>query len=311
MIGLMVLCLWNNKAPVFDKSSSAASTASLEKSKDSSFVAAVQVPVLLGVSPVDCTNVGPIQPIKTGQMHSIDNVPYLVSFSWWDHRTRGPAFAAGEVLKANGSVEKIQELIQNTSNTEAAFIDVGANVGFMTMYGINIGRPVFAIDPISYNIGNLCEGLKANVERGWAQSNNNFHLFHAAAGPSYQPLINITRPSDKVGFFDQSSLSREAVKQGDVVTEQIPMVTVDSIIPNDMAVGVVKIDVQGHEYGVLSGMRTLLSRDSGYPTHVFYEDNHIMTVDAGYKVGACAQLLQEYGYACKQEGRGDTLCSKF
>jgi hypothetical protein len=79
-------------------------------------------------------------------------------------------------------------------------------------------------------------------------------------------------------------LSREAVKQGDVVTEQIPMVTIDySIVPNDMAMGVVKLDVQGHEHGV----RTLwhenaLNRDSGYPTHVFNEDHHELTGDAGY-----------------------------
>jgi hypothetical protein len=89
------------------------------------------------------------------------------------------------------------------------------------------------------------------------------------------------------------------------------MVTVDSIVPNDMAAGVVKIDVQGHEYGVLSGMRTLLSRDSGYPTHVFYEELPGMTRDAGYVPGACAQLLQEYGYACKKITGGDILCSKF
>jgi hypothetical protein len=106
---------------------------------------------------VDCANVEPIDPVKMGQMHSIDNVPYLVSFSCWDERTREPTFfVAGEVqvLQANNAVHTVQKRLQNTLilpklplSTSEPLLD-----GFMTTHGIDIGRPVFAIDPISYNL---------------------------------------------------------------------------------------------------------------------------------------------------------------
>jgi len=259
------------------------------------------------VSPVDCATIQPIQPVNVGKLKSIDD-PYFVSFSWWDGRVRDPSFAAGLPIEANDSVYSIQRLIGNTTG---AFVDIGANVGFMTMYGINKRRPVYAVDPISYDIAKLCEGLAANVEKGLAtMSDNNLHLYHAAAGPVYQQTINITRPSDKVGLFDQSSLTREAVLQGDVTTEQIPMITVDSIIPADMPIGVVKIDVQGHEFGVLSGMKEILSRTTGYPIHVFYEDAPEITKAAGNIPGACESLLREHGYQCTHLS-GDILCSKY
>lgn len=88
------------------------------------------------------------------------------------------------------------------------------------------------------------------------------------------------------------------------------MITVDSIIPEDVAVGVVKIDVQGHEYGVLKGMEGLLGRPKGYhPVHVLYEDDYDMTQKAGYKPSACIELLQSFGYNCTTSG-SDKLCSK-
>ena len=177
-------------------------------------------------------------------------------------------------------------------------------------YGTALGRPVYAIDPISYDIAKIiCEGLKANVEQGWVKQEL-LHLYHAAAGPQYDPSITITRPSDEIGKFDQASLSREAVDHEHVVKERIPMITVDSIIPDNVTVGVVKTDVQGHEYDVLMGMGKLLSRKIGYPAHVFYEDHHGVTGKAGFTPGACALLLQSHGYSCSSQG-GDVLCSKF
>jgi FkbM family methyltransferase len=113
----------------------------------------------------------------------------------------------------------------NEASPNSLFIDIGANVGFMTMCAISQKRQVIAVEPIGYNIAKLCKGLRA-------QQPDVLHLFmklyHAAAGPYFVPSVNITRQSDKVGFFDQSSLSGEAVYKGDIVTEHIPLVAVDS-----------------------------------------------------------------------------------
>ena len=185
---------------------------------------------------------------------------------------------------------------------------------FMCNYAINSKRSVYAIEPISWNVAKIAEGVRANVERGWADPvfvNRHFHLYHAAAGPELIPFVNITRPSDSVGQFDASSLSRSALSQKDVVTEHIPMLTVDSIIPENRNVGAVKIDVQGHEFGVLLGMKKILGRKVGYPKYVFYEDDPIVTKLAGYKHGDCEEFLKSFGYQCrKAQGGGDKECHR-
>jgi len=156
-------------------------------------------------------------------MKSIVEPSYPVSLTWWDGRLEN--FKKDQQVHANGSVQFIQKLLNETP-ADSLFIDIGANVGFMTRYAISQKRQVIAVEPIGYNIAKLCEGLRAHPP----SLNSFMKLYHAAAGPSYLPNVDITRPSDKVGFFDQSSLSRNAVLQGDVVTEHIPLVAVDSLV---------------------------------------------------------------------------------
>jgi FkbM family methyltransferase len=263
------------------------------------------------VLPVNCSQIPEIAPVNLAKMHcnQPNQKPYLVSYSWWDSRLQSPKYkkrGTNAVLKANTAVHMIQDLLMKTPPSYA-FVDVGANVGFMTHFAAR-DRTVYAIDPISYDISKLCEANRANLERGWATPNA-LHLFHAAAGPMEKPNITITRPADDVGYFDQSSLSRDAVFQPRVVEEVIPMVTVDSIVPDDVPISVVKIDVQGHEFGVLQGMEKVLGRATGYPLHVFYEENEQMLQLAGGARGGCAKLLESYGYNCTKTVE-DVLCSK-
>jgi FkbM family methyltransferase len=272
------------------------------------------------VSPVDCSTISDISPVHLARMASAD-APYMVSFSWWDRRLAGKQEAlASTTLRANQAVGYIQKLLLSLNDTSSrAFIDVGANVGFMTNFATitsadGRNRPVFAIDPISYDIAKICEGYRANLGAGRIKATNPakvLHLYHAAAGPSFEPNMSISRPPDSVGFFDQSSLSRDAIKRhAFVVQEFIPMLTIDSIIPDDVPIGVVKVDVQGHEYGVLQGMTSILSRTVGYPLHVFYEEKEFSQSAAGVEIGASAKLLKSFGYTCMKIGKSDMLCSK-
>jgi FkbM family methyltransferase len=255
---------------------------------------------------VDCSRVEEISPVQIRQMTSIVEPSYPVSLAWWDRRLKATKEEYQKV-NANASVKYIQKLL-NEASPNSLFIDIGANVGFMTMCAISQKRQVIAVEPIGYNIAKLCEGLRA-------QQPDVLHLFmklyHAAAGPYFVPSVNITRPSDKVGFFDQSSLSREAVYKGDIVTEHIPLVAVDSLVTSSQNVAVVKIDVQGHEYGVVKGMKELWSRPKGSAPHVFYEDLPSHTQAAGHQPGAVKQFLEnDFGYTCKNAGTGDIIYSK-
>lgn len=264
------------------------------------------------VKTVDFQHIDAIEPVNIGQLNSTF-IPYLVSFAWWDGKIKKVNFLNKRPIWAHPTVREVQRLIEDTEISDA-FIDVGANVGFMALFALNRKQPVFAVEPISYNIAKICEGIDANIERGWCTLDNarqQMHLYHAAAGEEWMASVNITRPSDEIGHFDAASLSKEALGQEDLVTETIPLITVDSIIPDDMNVGVVKIDVQGHEIDVLRGMEKILSRRKGYPKYVIYEDDHLVTKLAGNKPGACKQLLEDHGYTCGTTSGGDTLCEKF
>eukprot|EP00563_Minutocellus_polymorphus_P016578 CAMPEP_0181059376 /NCGR_PEP_ID=MMETSP1070-20121207/21351_1 /TAXON_ID=265543 /ORGANISM="Minutocellus polymorphus, Strain NH13" /LENGTH=333 /DNA_ID=CAMNT_0023139053 /DNA_START=382 /DNA_END=1384 /DNA_ORIENTATION=+ len=264
---------------------------------------------------VDCNATATVPPVNVGRMTS--SVPdeaqhYFVSFGWWEPRLKRPNFRAGRPLQGNPTVTTIQTLLRDTADG-AALVDVGANVGFMAMFGASLRRPVFAIDPISYDIAKLCEGYKANLDGRVAAPGIPFRLFHAAAGPEYAPNITVLRNADEVGYFDQSSVSAEVFgNRAGMVEERIPMITVDSIVPEDVPVGVVKIDVQGVEHGVLLGMDRLLSRETdtgGPPKYVFFEDDDTAVRQAGYRPGESREFLQEHGYRCDRMGH-DTLCTK-
>lgn len=257
------------------------------------------------IDPVDCSKVASIEPVNVSNMKSYREIPYQVSFSWWDRRIKNKLFGKAE-MNYNGSVQTVQRLLRDT---DGAFIDVGANVGFMTQYGLALKRPTYAIDPISYDIAKICEGYRANIDKGYTQEATPFFLYHAAAGSEYQQEIAITRPADEVGYFDQSSLSRAAVLQQKVTEERIPLIPIDSLIPPSLPIALIKIDVQGHEYAVLQGAKQLLQREERYPEYVFFEESPALIVKAGFQVGASQAFLEEMGYMCTKDG-GDILCQK-
>jgi FkbM family methyltransferase len=247
---------------------------------------------------VDCRTFKQMNPIHIGFMQS--QKPYLVSFSWWD-TGRHAEIKNDQQAHDNDSIRLIQKLLAETPSG-SAFVDVGANVGFMTFSGAVQGHPTFAIDPISYNVAKLCEGKMANVDSGAFQEDM-VHVIHAAAGAENKPQILMTRPADDVGLF--SSLARTAVHQKKVTTETIPMVTIDSVV-GEIPIGVVKIDVQGFEYGVIQGMKKRL--ENSPPNYVLYEEDPGMIREAGFVPGASQKMLESYGYICKLEG-ADILCS--
>ena len=288
------------------------------------------------ISPVNCSAISAIDPANIGWLKS--NTPalsssstearpgsnrYLVSFSWWDLRLTRPNFKAGRPLVANPVIYKLQDLLSKLE-PGSVFVDVGANVGFITNYALTLSpniSHVISIEPISYNVAKLCEALRGMEERKIPVVTKKYDLYHAAAGANYQESISIIRPSDKAGYFDRASLTKEAVNGGKgVVEEKIPLITIDSLLLQENQqqqhqsdhhpIGLVKLDVQGNEYGVLEGMRGILASPSRRPRFVFYEEETDLVIKAGYKPGQCQQLLESYGYSCEPEATGDIICER-
>ena len=94
-----------------------------------------------------------------------------------------------------------------------------------------------------------------------------------------------------------------------LVEEVVPMVRLDDIVPKNVPVGLVKIDVQGFEFPVVQGMIGILERTSGYPKIVHYEEQKRVTTLAGFEMGAVQRFLETFGYACRNLG-SDINCIK-
>ena len=193
---------------------------------------------------VRCNSVKINTPMRVTGMQSIGK-KYMVSYSWWGHRGSIKKYGtnAARTYKqmqqpiGNDSIRNVQELI-NKSPPGSAFLDIGANVGFMTFYAPVTGRPVYAFDPIQYDISKLCEGLLGNI---WSETFSwemakEVNIFHAAVGPENKDNVKITRPSDEIGYFDQASLSASAVNKpaSQKVTENVPMMRMDDIVPDNV-----------------------------------------------------------------------------
>ena len=153
---------------------------------------------------VNCSEWAVVPPVRAAFMQS-RGPRYMISFSWWDDRgglkrASGADKALGEmaVAPANEEVHHVQRLVLQSA-AGAALVDVGANVGFMTIFAAATDRPVFAFDPIGYNVAKLCEGLMVNRAASTLSrvQGDLVHIFHAAVGSRHQGSINVTRPDPK------------------------------------------------------------------------------------------------------------------
>ena len=200
--------------------------------------------------------------------------------------------------------------------TDELFIDVGANIGQMTLAGLAAGKITYAFDPLEYDITKICTGVKESIARGYVLPSQlkKMHLFRSLVGNESKANVSISRPDDSFGKFEQASLFANTIgvarKPQTLVQEFVPMTTLDSIVSPDVAVGLVKIDVQGFEWPVVQGMRGLLERSTGYPRVIHYEEQGRVTVGAGFQLGTIQRFLESFGYDCTNL-KNDVNCIRY
>ena len=130
------------------------------------------------------------------------------------------------------------------------FIDVGANLGYYTCLALQKGRPVVAFEPQPQNLRCLYQNLDAN---GWSEGTEVFPVA-LGAKPGLLDLYGASGPSASLvkGWAGYSSRHRQ----------QVPVSTLDNVVagrfPGERLL--VKVDVEGAEYGVLLGAALTLAR---------------------------------------------------
>ena len=167
-------------------------------------------------------------------------------------------------------------------------VDVGANVGHMTGLMAKRAGPggrVISFEPSS----RIRDTLNRNVAR-WA------------ADVRFAPISPLpTAVSDHRGvhplyypaeFFESNNGTASFDRMwggGGGESEEVETTTLDNALPDHMPIDLLKIDVEGHELGVLKGATELLRAKR--VTHIIFEDTapyrssvHGLLEDAGYAV---------------------------
>lgn len=178
--------------------------------------------------------------------------------------------------------DECSEAIRKELRPEDIFFDIGCNVGYHTLLALAAGvRKVIAFDPDPLT----CEIFKLNLRlNGWNESH---YSIYQCALSNQEGTSNFFRSSlDNTG---RSGLfPRDVVSSFPTKTFTIDSLLERSEVPRPT---VVKLDVEGWEYQVLSGGRKLFKQEP--PRCIFFENNPECPSEERLRIWS---FFEEFGY---------------
>jgi FkbM family methyltransferase len=164
----------------------------------------------------------------------------------------------------------------NVCQSGDKFVDIGANIGHFTLPLAKAGIKTLAVEALSKNFILLAEAIVKN-------SLKNVILVHAAAYSE----------TDIITMAGTSAWGHIGPQGEGVVT---PAISVDKMLSmyDFTDARLIKIDVEGSELGVLSGMENFLKHNTG--ADIIFEANALTCANYGYSVRDLKQVFESYGY---------------
>ncbi len=190
----------------------------------------------------------------------------------------------------------VEAVIADCLHAGDTFIDVGANIGYFTLFGasrVGPGGRVVAIEASASTF----ERLRKNVERNGASKT--IRLIHAAVADREVSVVLHSGPEDNSGM---ASLLRECGEGG----EQVLARPLGALLSEKelSSARLIKIDVEGAEGMVMEGMRHLLPRL--LQCHFLVELNPALA-----SVKTTLDAFEEYGWLPYEILPGDSLENYF
>lgn len=162
------------------------------------------------------------------------------------------------------------------------FVDVGANIGTLTLAGSRLVGPtgrVFSIEAHSRTV----RYLRGNVRLNAAE---NVTVLHAAVGDRSGTVKFSNRRSD-----DQNGVASSGI--------EVPLATLDSLLlgllPADIRIRLLKMDVEGFELFALRGATRVLALTDA----IYFESWESHFRRYGYLTRDVLCLLREHGFSCR------------
>ena len=168
-----------------------------------------------------------------------------------------------------------------------SFVDVGSNVGFWTLPAARRAGPqgsVISLEPNPWALRKLRTNIERNADRQLAPIRVEEAAVGAAAG-------TVTLHSnDLEAGASQATLHPAGTELAGEQVE-VRLTTLDEVTEQ---IDLLKIDVEGHELGVLAGAERLFSQAP--PAHIVIEIQDEVLLRAGASAEALASRLEALGY---------------
>ena len=182
-------------------------------------------------------------------------------------------------LWAHGSTYRQDDvdLIKSLLAPGDTFVDVGANVGSLTIVAarhVGLYGAVFSYEPHPKTFRFLSENILLNGA-------GNVRAMNCALGTE----------SGEVSFSDRSADDQNSVTADGSIL--VPLRTLDSLVP-DTPISLLKIDVEGYEKFVLSGASQVLDNTSNVMIEV--SESHFERF--GYSTRDIIEMLESHGFQC-------------
>ncbi len=160
--------------------------------------------------------------------------------------------AVGEVIFGTNTYEpNVFSVFRSIVKEGMTFLDIGANLGWYSIWGSHFLGDTGKVLAVEAGLQNA-NFLLANKALNKAE---NIEIFHVAALDAFSLLSYSSAYSN--GFVRKAEIPEIGAVFGREIVQGVPL---DSLLPEELKIDLVKIDIEGSEYKALLGMEKTLKK---------------------------------------------------
>jgi len=205
-------------------------------------------------------------------------------------------YAANRAMQAGTFEVEETEIIRHHLSGAEVFVDIGANIGLYTCMARSEGKYVIAVEPQPRNLECLSASLSLN---GWTDT----EVYPVGLGDKYGLVTLYGASGPSASLLAGWATYPKRFKQ------TIPLTTLDALVGNRFEGKklLIKIDVEGAEYGVLKGAKrtlTTLPRPV-WMVEICLNEFHPAGLNPDYS--ATFEMFWSHGYEARTADRQNRL----
>ena len=186
--------------------------------------------------------------------------------------------------------EQLKYIIDRTVGPGDVILDVGANIGYyaiMLAKRVGSSGKVYAMEPEPRNFDLLQRNIRLN---GADQIVEAFHI--GASNVSGVEKLNVSRFSNLHSFLSDGDDSANGSDPGELV--EVPMTDLSSFIQGKRRVDMLRMDIEGYEVEVLTGLEEAI-RDGSWTGNILFEC-HFPRYTQSHSMREPLKVLLDCGY---------------